>query len=144
VCLTLLLHHHVFGHARCNPPKPMLAARTLQPYSVALPNRGDNIPHNNPGHNRSTRASTPKHQNKIAPSATSTTQPNKTGAPVTTTRRTGRTARRHTNLTRLARSSGRTLPARRLPPRHRGLKRHHISQLQLLSPLHWGLHRASV
>ena len=143
VRLTLLLHRHVFGHARCNPPKPMLAARTPQPYSVALPNHGDNIPHNNPGHNRSTRASTPKHQNKSAPSATSTIQHHQTLA--SPPRPPAALAALHTtNLTRLARSSGRTLTARRSAPQHRGLKRHPISQPQLLSPLHWGLHRASV
>jgi hypothetical protein len=143
VRLTLRLHHHAFGHARCNPPKPMLTACTPQPYSVALPNHGDNIPHNNPGHNRSTRVSTPKHQNKSAPSATSTIEHSQTLA--SPQRPPAALAALHaTNLTRLARSSGRTLADLRSPPLHRGLKRHHISQLQLLSPLHWGLHRASV
>ena len=141
---TLLLHRHVFGHARCNPPKPRLAAQTPQPYSVALPNHGDNIPHNNPGHNRSTRASAPKHQNKSVPSATSTIQYN--NQPVRNRNEHPHLAAQHddTNMTRLAHSSGRTLTARRSAPQHRGLKRHPISQPQLLSPLHWGLHRASV
>ena len=84
----------------------MLAAPTPQPYSVALPNHGDNIPHNPRTQpiQQSELAQTP---NKNAPSATSTIRHNQTLArPLRTTRHTGRAARRRHQLDKIGTQLG--------------------------------------